>query len=122
MTGQAQFDVDAAAAARDFAISVVATHANETYKRRALFAIRLIAQTQIDLTSDDARRLVERTWPELGTPNMKVWGPLMNEAKSRGWIAPTDSVRSDDRVACHRRPKRVWRSRIYTGRRRDLLP
>lgn len=43
----------------------------------------------------------------------RAMGAVMRLARSAGWIEPADMFVVSDRVSNHRRPMRVWKSRLY---------
>jgi hypothetical protein len=103
------FDSARAEAARDEAIAIVAI-GKEEFLAEALDAVRRVAERRVLFTTDDVKReLLDR-----GPDEQRVWGAIMMRAKRAGWIEATTEHRLSERVACHRRPLRVWRSRIAT--------
>ena len=115
-TGLPLFDSVRAAQARDAAIALVAANADT----RAADAIReAIEQTARELaafTSDEVWRRVPPEHREVIEP--RLLGALMRDAARRGIIQAMPGVfRASDMVACHRRPKQVWRSLCADGGR-----
>lgn len=107
VTGQtrAHRDPEAAATARDAALSDVAK-GNDT----TLFAlaIRALAKTEDTFTGDDV-------WAWLGdlaetVREPRALGAAMRSAQVQGLIAPTDKFVSSTRPARHAGPVRVWQS------------
>ena len=45
----------------------------------------------------------------------RAMGAAMRRASSVGWCEPTDRTVQSVRPECHRRPVRIWRSRIFKG-------
>ena len=72
-----------------------------------------VALRHPDLTSEDARRQFEEWYPGLKPRDQRVWGPVMKAAEKREMVEATTDQRTDNRVASHRRPKRIWRSLLY---------
>lgn len=103
------FDVPAGIEARDQAIEQVEAHADPTWKLHATAAIRWLARTRPEFTTDDV-------WQELhvrnhgGPREPRALGALMVAAAKQGLIEPTDRYVPSQRPDCHRRPVKVWRS------------
>jgi hypothetical protein len=79
----------------------------------ALLVVARVARWQATLTSDD----VWSAMPEgLSTPEPRALGAVMRQGARDGLIQPTESWVLSTRAVCHRRPLRVWTSRIYEKR------
>lgn len=90
--------------ARDTAILRVDVN-NPTLVGLALGAIRaLLADGVLELTTDDVWRRLGDT--VAGEP--RAMGAAMRRAQAEGLIRPTARHVCSLRVACHRRPLRVW--------------
>jgi hypothetical protein len=102
--------IDAASVARDRAIERAEIGASEEWLAAAVAAVIRVARTRNTLTSDDCR-------DELAgdTREPRAWGGVMKRAAKLGVIVRTDQFVTTARVACHRRPMRVWESRIFGG-------
>lgn len=91
-----------AEARRDRAIAAVAANAPPGWIEDGLLAIRRLALTRSEITSDDVWPLVE------AVPEPRLMGALFKEACSRGYIRRTDRVRKSTRPECHCRPIAIW--------------
>jgi hypothetical protein len=100
-------DAVGAVQARDEAIARVDTAADPAWKMRALAALRRVAERQAELTAEDVW-VEAREVPE----EPRAMGPLMQSARAKGWIEPTDQHRQSSMVVNHARPMRVWRSLV----------
>lgn len=101
------FDAARAAAARDEAIDRVEAGSDE-WQQEAVAALRQLATRLPELTTDDLWRVLER--PDDLEP--RAMGAAMRSAVRAGIVERTDRTRKSERVACHRRDVRVWRSLI----------
>jgi len=97
----------AAIRARDRAIDQVERGSGE-WQVEALTAIRQVARTQPELTTDDVWRALGRDPDVEG----RAMGAAMRQAAKLGLIERTDRTTKSARVACHRRDLRVWVSRL----------
>lgn len=104
-------DLFAATAARDEAIERAGQGAGEEWMEEALRVIRTIAETRAEFTTD-------RVWSLLpdAPPEPRALGAAMMQARSRGWIERTDRTIPSTRPQCHRRPVRVWASKITASK------
>lgn len=96
------------AKARDEGIERVARGSGE-WQVEALVAIRSVAATQAEVTTDDV-------WRKLGRdPDIegRAMGAAMRAAAKLGLVVRTDRTMKSHRIACHRRDLRVWRSLIH---------
>jgi hypothetical protein len=103
------FNRAAAEEARDKALAAVERGAPEEWVTAALVAIRRVAATRKFFTTDDV-------WASLAdapTVERRALGALMRQACDRHWIEPTDRYEPSARVACHRRPVRIWCSLLW---------
>jgi hypothetical protein len=104
-----EFDAQQSELALNEALARVEEAAKEEWKEDVLNAIRMLAEVREYFTSDDV-------WMEVESPREpRALGAMMRQAKKLGWIEPTTSHVMSIRVACHRRPLRIWRSLIYKG-------
>ena len=99
------------AAARDAAIAA-AGEASLEWQARALAAIRVVAASQGEVTTDDVWRVLGRE-PEI---EGRAMGAAMITAARLGLIARTDRTVKSLRASCHRRDLRVWRSLVFVER------
>lgn len=102
------FTPDAAAgkSAREEAIERVERGAPDDWKVDAFRAIVELTFRVDTFTTDDV-------WNELGADTIReprAMGAIIRSVASSGHIEPTDEFRISNDPACHRRPKRVWRS------------
>jgi hypothetical protein len=103
------FDVPAAIEARNQAIEQVETNAQPTWKLHCEAAIRWLAKTRPEFTTDDVWELMnQRLNPMPHEP--RAIGAMMTNAAKAGWIAPTDRYTPSARPECHRRPVKIWKS------------
>jgi hypothetical protein len=103
------FDVPAAIEARNQAIEQVETNADSTWKLHCEAAIRWLAKTRPEFTTDDVWELMnQRLNPMPHEP--RAIGAMMTNAAKANWIAPTDRYTPSARPECHRRPVKIWKS------------
>lgn len=103
------FDAKAAAEARDDAIARASGALSEGARLKILAAVSRVCQSSDTFTTDDIVQQLGGTIPH---HEPRVLGALMREAHRRGWCEPTDRTRQSTQVRNHRRPMRVWQSRI----------
>jgi len=90
-------------------------HADQEWKDAALEKVYQIARKQEILTADDLNDAIagDKDMPA-GYHAPGATGPVMRRARKQGWIELCDGVHAESRrSAAHRRPQRVWRSKIY---------
>lgn len=104
-------DLVAAIDARDEAVTRVGRNADPAWADEVMHLIWVTATSSPDMTTDDIWALLRDTT----THEPRALGALMKRAAAEGWIAATDTYRPSQRVACHARPVRVWRSLICRG-------
>jgi hypothetical protein len=107
--------VDRAIAERDAAIDRVSEAAPHAFKVGTMEVIEALALTRDEFTTDAIWALNERRGIE-APPEPRVMGALLKRAAEAGWIEPTDRTVQSGRAENHRRPVRVWRSRIKGAR------
>jgi hypothetical protein len=100
------------AQARDRGIERVARGSGE-WQVDALVAIRAVAVAQPEVTTDDVWRALGRS-PDI---EGRAMGAAMRAAAKLGLVQRTERTAKSQRVACHRRDLRVWRSLIHGGGR-----
>jgi hypothetical protein len=103
-------DIAAASEARDAAISRVRAAASPAFLIAATRIVVELARTRDQITTDDV-------WVELATIGQttaepRALGAVMREMRAERFIEPTNAYVPSARVACHRRPVRVWRSLV----------
>ena len=103
MTTPDLFDYAAAQAAKSHAIARVEANTDEAWLANALTAVRQLADSGHEFTSDDVWRLV----PTLDEP--RALGAVMTVAARRGFIFSTGQYRPSARPICHGRPVKIWR-------------
>ena len=110
---QGTFDLAAGRRARDEAIKRGDDAADpEEWKATADYAIRTVASTMVEFTTDDVWRLLDE-W-EIPRPEEPRWmGGRMTAAKAAGIISPTGRYGQTSQVQGHAHPAGVWRSKIY---------
>lgn len=103
-----QFNLPLAKAGRDRALTVVDAAADDTWKESANGIVRKVARERSLFTTDDV-------WRELGNPREpRAIGAVMQAAKRDGVCVPTNDWALSERVACHARPVRIWRSLLIS--------
>jgi hypothetical protein len=104
------FDSRLGALLREEGIRRADDHANPTWREIALLAVKTAAKSKGYLTTDDVWQRIRLT--EYQTHEKRALGPVMRAAQKRGWIVPLDEWELSKRPECHRRPCRVWVSRL----------
>lgn len=111
------FDAVASRTARDDGMRRGDDHADEQWRADADDAIRRTAQAFPDLTTDEVQRYGRL--PD--TRDNRALGQRMKSAAKAGLIVATDRYRQTDKVVAHRRPKRVWKSLIYSTNTKEIV-
>lgn len=88
-----------------------AAAASGNWQAEAAAVIRNLAFGQPEFTSDDVWRLLGRDAAIEG----RALGFALRAAAAARLCEATDRTVRSVRVACHRRPLRVWRSLVYSG-------
>jgi hypothetical protein len=105
-------DFAAAVAAREEAVTRVASHADPDWVAHVLDVIYCLAVAHDELTTDDV-------WGTIGevaaTHEPRALGSVMRQAARLGYVRATDRYTPSARPACHARPVRVWESLIRPG-------
>jgi len=95
---------------KERAIKQVRDNADQDWRNTALAAVRRIALTQPEFTTDDV-------WVELceTTPahDPRAMGAVMTDAARAGICRKSDRVRPSERKECHRRPIAIWISNLH---------
>ena len=103
------FDTSASEEARDEAIQKADDNADEEWKDAAERVVRRLSLCVHEFTTDDVwRELIAWGW-EMPRES-RAMGGIMRRAEKKGWVKPTMRFENSSRVACHRRPLRVWES------------
>ena len=105
------FDAHLSEAAREEAIRRADFAAEEGWKMNAMRAIEIVARRRALFTTDAVWYVLERL-TNYKPHEPRALGALMRKAVKQELIKPTDEHRMSTRVACHRRPLRVWQSRL----------
>lgn len=104
-------DIKQATVARDEAIERGWQNAAEQFRDYVLQAIVVLSETRDSFTTDDVWAYLGNTKDEL-THDSRALGGAMKHSEKLGLIRPTDRFVNSTRVACHRRPIRVWESQV----------
>lgn len=91
-------------AAADEAIARVAENADPSWLAEAQAAVRLLAETRREFTTDDVWRLVP------STREPRALGAVMRWAATERLVENTQQTVPSTRPECHARPVTVWRS------------
>jgi len=98
------YDLPLARARRNEAIDAATQAADEEWRAVALMALCRIARGSATFTTDDV-------WKSVPSPREpRAIAGVMLEAKRLGLCEPTSTYQQSERVRCHARPLRVWRS------------
>jgi len=108
------FDRERGEVLRDDAIARVDEHAALSWKDRALAAVWQCAVRHELFTTDDVWAAIPG---DATTHEPRAIGAIMRNAAARRWIVTTSLTRMSERPECHRRPVRVWRSRVPASAR-----
>lgn len=95
---------------RDAAIARGEDAAHARWKEAAMDAIHACARRLDSFTTDQVVEAIRHYGVESG--DHRALGGLMKRAEKHGWIEQTDRTRPSALPQSHRRPKRVWRSRL----------
>lgn len=100
--------------ARDEAIARVEVAADEQWKEAARDAVRMLAASVAEFTTDDVWQAMGMPWyASSHTTERRAMGAIMRAARREGIIAPSGEFRKSIRRICHASPKRVWRSTTF---------
>jgi hypothetical protein len=105
-----QMSLFAARGARDAAMEEAEENAHERWKRVAVSVIRRVALERDFLTVDHVQELMQMEKVE--THENRAMGPMMLEARRRGWIESTRQTVQSVQKHCHANPRTLWRSRL----------
>ena len=101
---------------RDQALELVEANADDEWKEAAGRAVRWLARTAPELTSEDVIHALDIHYPELSTHEPRALGSIMKRAKRDGFIEPTDRFVKAQPVSRHSGTVRVWRSMVHPTR------
>ena len=109
MMQQQLWDAQRADEAKARAIDRVEAGASQQWRDAALSAVWNVAATRQTFTTDDVWVRIDDS-AVVAEP--RAMGAVMRKARAEGYIQPTDEFRLSQRVASHRRPLRVWESKV----------
>lgn len=92
---------------KEEAMDVVEAHSNAEWKIEALAAVERLATIHDTFTTDAVWAVVTSK-----THEPRAMGSVMRTATKLGYVAPTEAYTPSLRKASHRRPVRVWESKI----------
>jgi hypothetical protein len=101
---------DDQAAARDNAIDRAEEHADVAWRQAAYDSGRRLAAIRATLISEDIFASMAGTG--LATHEPRAMGAIMRRLHKDGLIEPTDRFVTSPSPVGHKRPSRVWRSRV----------
>ena len=105
-----QFSLRAARAARDAGMEQADESAHEKWKRIVMETIREVALQSDFFTVD---RVVERVQIKgAETHENRAMGPMMANARRKGWIESTRQSVQSAQKHCHAGPRTLWRSLV----------
>ncbi len=78
--------------------------------------IKIIASRKAEITSDDVWFFLEGSNAVAPIVDGRLLGAAFNDAKRHGILSVVDRVQPSTRPVCHRRPIRIWESRIVGNR------
>lgn len=96
---------------RDRGMKQAESNALERWKKLAIESIEKLARRQQFFTTDDVWEHLEMSG--CSTHENRAMGSMMRKACNEGWILATDNYIPTRRPDAHRRPVRVWESKIY---------
>lgn len=96
--------------------AVSARPGNEDFLRAAVKAMTKIARTQKTFTTDDIWTSLAKTNPAGFDVEPRALGSLMLQAAKQNVIKATTRTKTSKRPECHKRPVRVWKSLVFTGK------
>ena len=105
-----QFSLLGARGARDAAMEAAEENAYQKWKAEALKTIRRVALEMDFFTVDRVQELMQLT--KLDTHDNRAMGPMMLEARRRGWIESTRQTVQSTQKHCHANPRTLWRSKL----------
>jgi hypothetical protein len=93
------------------AIETVERNADPIWKTNAKRAVMHLAQTRATFTADDVWRLLDERGEE-SPREPRAMGAIMTAAAKAGIVEASTQWVESVRPECHRRPVRIWESRI----------
>ena len=106
-----EWSTDAGKKAADEAVKRVGGNMDPDWRVAALAAVRSACEKYSEFTTDDVWNILRKTE---APHEPRAMGAIMRAAVKAGICEATDEYRMSRRVACHRRPLRVWRSLVVT--------
>jgi hypothetical protein len=107
------FNRAAGVAAKEDGIARAESAANPAWAAFMMAALVEVAKTRRFFYTDDIEELrQQRGGP--ATHENRAMGALMRRAKRDGICAPTNRFEPSKRVTCHRCPRRVWQSLLFS--------
>ena len=104
-------DEIAAREAANRAIEQVDRAADPAWKKAAMRSVAELAALRPEFTTDDVWESLHRSGQEMPR-EPRALGAVMRTAAKMGFVEASDRYAQSARVACHRRPIRIWVSRI----------
>ncbi len=105
------FDLAAARAARDNGMAQANENAEDQWKRAALACVHTVALRQASLVSDDVEKILREMPVE--THEKRALGPIMLQARKKGWIESTGTYVQSSQKQCHANTVTLWRSLLF---------
>ena len=96
------------------AIERVEGNANTDWTRAALRIVTRLANSRFEFTTDAVWHFLELA--DTATHEPRAMGAIMRKCGALGLIHATGRTVMSTRPECHRRPIRVWRSKVWTGK------
>lgn len=96
---------------KEQAVESSARGADRDWLTSAMRGVRVLANRQQYLTSDDVWAWLRPL--ELKTPDNRAMGAVMRSSALDNYIEATTEWRISERSVCHGRPVRVWKSLRY---------
>ena len=106
-------DVIEAETAKSEALERVEANADPSWKKQAMTIVKQLASSRSEFTTDDVWEALFQA--DVDMPHEpRALGAMMRNCAHEGRIVATDRYVPSARIACHRRPVRVWRSLCLT--------
>ena len=96
------------------AVARVEAHADADWLSDARDAVLRVARRQEWLTTDDVWAVLDAE--EMPPHEPRAMGAVMRQLMAAGIIQPTRDYIESQRLICHGRPLRIWRSRLVDAR------
>lgn len=115
------FDARAGEALREKSIKQVDEHADEEVKASLLRIGRSLAYARDKFTTDAVRYVYEKNEGNPPIREPRVLGPIMRKLEGEGLIVPLDEWKLSEWEKNHRRPIRIWASKVGPGEQGRLI-